>query len=242
MGDSATVLVVDDSALNRKLLERLLVQEGYQVVMASNGREALAQLDGSDARRVDVVLLDIVMPEMDGFEVLQRLRNQGILRRIPVIMISAVEEVESVARCIELGATDYLPKPFNVGVLRARLSASLAEKRLRDTEREYLEQVEAVTGAAAALEAGRFEAASLEAVARRNDALGQLARVFQRMAAEVRAREDQLTRELRELRIEVDEARKAAQVRQITESDYFKDLRTQAAELRGIFGGGQPPG
>jgi DNA-binding response OmpR family regulator len=142
-----------------------------------------------------------------------------------------------VVRCIELGATDYLPKPFNAQVLRARIGASLAGKRLRDLELEYLEQVGRVTDAAATVEAGTFALASLDGVAARPDALGRLARVFQRMAREVRAREERLRQEVRELRIEIDEARQAKKVAEITESEYFQRLRGEAADLRRIMDG-----
>ncbi len=202
---------------------------------AEDGAEALALLQ-SDAP-FDLVLLDIVMPEVDGYAVLERIKADEALRHIPVIMISAVDEMESVVRCIEAGATDYLPKPFNAALLEARINASLAEKRLRDLELEYLEQVRHVINAAAAVEDGRFEPESLDDVARRTDALGQLARVFQRMAREVRAREERLRQQVAELRIEIDEARQAHKVAEITDTEYFKGLREQAADLRKTMGG-----
>jgi len=107
--------------------------------MAVHGREAL---DVLAARDIDLVLLDIMMPEMDGFEVLERMRKDPALRTIPVIMISAVDEIESVARAIELGAADYLPKPFNAVVLRARVTATLEKKRLEDAERLHTRALE----------------------------------------------------------------------------------------------------
>ena len=136
-----------------------------------------------------------------------------------------------------MGATDYLPKPFNSALLQARISASLAGKRLRDLELEYLEQVGHVTAAAAAVEAGTFAAGSLEVVARRTDALGKLARIFQRMAHEVRSREERLKREVGELRIEINQVRQAQKVAEITETEYFQRLRGQADELRRIMEG-----
>src|SRR5437763_14357176 len=132
------------------------------------------------------------MPEMDASNVLKHLKADPRLRNIPVIMISAVEELESVVRCIELGAQDYLPKPFNPVLLRARLSACLERKRLRDQEIDYLQQVGRVTAAAAAIGADTFQAESLDEVARRSDELGQLALVFQEMARQVYAREQHL--------------------------------------------------
>jgi len=228
----AHILVVDDSPVNRKLLERLLHREGHAVETAADGREALTRLQ-ADPESVDVVLLDIMMPELDGYAVLTALKQQEATRHLPVIMVSAIEEVESVIRCIEAGAADYLTKPFNPAILNARLSNSLAEKRLRDTEREYLLQVRVLTSAATAIESGNYSAGQVDAVAQRDDPLGQLARVFQQMAREVRAREERLARQVEELRIEIDEARKTAQVAEITGTDYFRELRQQAADLRG---------
>jgi CheY-like chemotaxis protein len=174
------ILVVDDNRVNRLLLSRALEADGYRVTLAEHGRQALELLGQTP---VDVVLLDILMPEMDGYETLARIKAEPGLGHIPVIMISAVGEMDSVIRCIEMGATDYLPKPFNAALLRARLGASLAGKRLRDLELEYLEQVGRVTDAAAAVEAETFEPLALDGVAGRADALGQLARVFQRAPA-----------------------------------------------------------
>jgi two-component system cell cycle response regulator len=226
------ILVVDDSPVNRMLLARTLGDQGHLVTTAEDGRQALELLTGDARAAFDVVLLDIVMPEVDGYAVLAGIKGDDALRHIPVIMITAVDELDSVVRCIEAGATDYLPKPFSAAVLEARINASLAEKRLRDLELEYLEQVGRVTDAAAAVEEGRFDLDQLDEPARRSDALGQLARVFQRMAREVRAREERLQQQVTELRIEIDEARQAAKVAEVTETEYFKELRAQAADLR----------
>jgi DNA-binding response OmpR family regulator len=159
------------------------------------------------------------------------------LRHIPVLVISAVEEMDSVLRCIEMGAIDYLTKPFKADLLRSRLKASLAQKRLRDLELEYLEQVGHVMSAAAAVEDDTFELSSLEEVALRDDALGQLARVFRHMALEVQARQERLREQVRELRVEIDEVRQEKKVAEITDSDYFKSLHSQADTLRGIMEG-----
>jgi CheY-like chemotaxis protein len=228
---SGCALVVDDNRLNRMLLTRALAELGVESVEAENGLQALEAMATTP---VDVVLLDLLMPELDGYGTLERLQADDALRHIPVIVITAVDELDSVVRCIELGATDYLPKPFDAAILKARLGASLAGKRLRDLELEYLEQVGHVVRAASAVEAGEFDAVSLETVAARDDALGGLARTFARMADEVRAREERLQAEVRELRIEIDESRQAKKVAEITDSDYFKDLRARAAELRGV--------
>jgi signal transduction histidine kinase len=131
------ILVVDDNRVNRLTLARGVQQLGYTVETAENGRQALDMLR---ADGFDVVLLDIVMPEMDGLAVLERIRGNAALRDIAVIVVSAVEETDSVVRCIEMGAEDYLHKPFNPVLLAARLGASLQKKRLRDLERAYVDQ------------------------------------------------------------------------------------------------------
>ncbi len=231
-GGTGHVLVVEDALVNRMLLERLLREQGHAVTAVEDGQEALDLLAAADDPGVDVVLLDLVMPRLDGYGTLERMKSEPRLAHLPVIVISSVDELDSVVRCIELGALDYLPKPVDPSILRARLNAALAAKRLRDLEREYLEQVQRVIGAAAAVEADAFDPATLDAVAARDDALGQLARTFQRMAGEVRAREERLRAQVAELRIEIDEARQAQKVAEITESDYFRSLRERAAELR----------
>jgi DNA-binding response OmpR family regulator len=228
------ILVVEDDPLARAILTRSLASEGHEVETAESGLQALNRLQRGDAASFDVVLLDIVMPELDGYETLSRLKEDETLRHIPVIMISGVDELESVVRCIEMGATDYLPKPFDPAILRARLNSSLVEKRLRDLELEYLEQVGRVISAAGAVEADAFDPTTLDSVASREDALGQLARTFQRMALEVRAREERLRQEVRELRIEIDEQRQARKVAEITGTEYFKELRDRAKDLRRI--------
>jgi adenylate cyclase len=132
------VLVVDDNRVNRQLLTRSLEREGHRVSAAETGRAAL-RLVRQDPP--DVVLLDIVMPELDGVAVLERMKSDPALMHVPVIMISAVDEAESVVRCIEMGAEDYLPKPFDPVLLRARINAGLAKKRLHELEQEHVRGV-----------------------------------------------------------------------------------------------------
>jgi len=134
---NSRVLIVDDYPMNRLKLSRVLEQQGHSVAQAENGQQALDMLH---AEAFDVVLLDIVMPQMDGHQVLAQMKNDKQLRDIPVIVISAVDEVDSAVRCIEMGAEDYIPKPFNLVFLRARLNASLRRKKLRDLEQVYLQQ------------------------------------------------------------------------------------------------------
>jgi class 3 adenylate cyclase len=135
---SGEILVVDDDRLNRTILRRGLEREGHRVTTAEDGLEALAAMR---AGQVDLVLLDIVMPNLDGFGVLEAMNDDLALRDIPVIMISAVDDHESVIRCIEAGAVDHLPKPFDAVLLRARINAGLARKRLQALERDRLRDV-----------------------------------------------------------------------------------------------------
>ena len=127
------MLVVDDNRVNRLLLTRALEQNGHHVSNAENGKVGLEMLR---SKPFDVVLLDIDMPEMNGFEVLEALVQDEELRDLPVIMTSASDELDRVVKCIEMGAEDYLVKPLNPVLLRARVNASLEKKRLRDEQRK----------------------------------------------------------------------------------------------------------
>jgi class 3 adenylate cyclase len=131
--EKGELLVVDDNRVNRLLVARTLEQFGHRVAFAENGRLALETLRNHP---VDLVLLDIEMPEMDGYQTLEALQADPKLRDIPIVMMSSLDEVDSVARCIEMGAEDYLFKPVNAVLLRARVAASLEKKRLRDQQRE----------------------------------------------------------------------------------------------------------
>jgi adenylate cyclase len=136
---AAALLVVDDEEGNRYTLGRRLEREGYtNITMANDGRKALELLQ---SQRFDLVLLDIMMPGLNGYQVLEHLKSSRELRHVPVIMISAIEEMASVVRCIELGAEDYLPKPFDPTLLRARVGASLEKKALRDEVQSQSAQI-----------------------------------------------------------------------------------------------------
>ena len=139
MSQDPALLVVDDNEDNLYTLTLRLGREGYKhIVTARNGREALERLR---AEPFDLVFLDIMMPELNGYEVLTAIKGDERLRHIPVIMISAVDEIDSVIRCIEQGAEDYLSKPFNPVLLRARANACLEKKRLRDREVRHVEEL-----------------------------------------------------------------------------------------------------
>ena len=228
------LLVVDDNRMNRLKLSGILKQQGHTVVTAENGRLALETIHSNS---FDVILLDIIMPEMDGYEVLERLKKDGSLRDIPVIVVSALDELDRIVRGINMCADDYLLKRLYRFLLKARIDACLEKKRLRDQEIEYLKHVSLLTDAAAAVEAEKFEPDSLLVVRNREDELGRLARVFQRMAKEIHLREQKLKQEVHQLRIELDAAHQAQRVAEITDSDYFQQLQSRAQDLREIIDG-----
>ena len=138
MDERARVLIVDDEVFNVDYLEQELDDLDCETISAANGREALEQVA---VEAPDLILLDIMMPEMDGFQVLERLKAGETWRDIPVIIISALDDIGSVVKGIEMGAEDYLPKPFDPVLLKARIGACLEKKRLRDREVYYLQQM-----------------------------------------------------------------------------------------------------
>jgi class 3 adenylate cyclase len=138
-GQSSRILVVDDILANRELLSRRLSRDGHVVSTIDSGSGALRLLA---ATKFDLVLLDLMMPEMNGFEVLRQLKDDPALVHIPVIMISALDEIDSTVRCIEAGAEDYIPKPFDPVLLSARIDATLERKRLRDREQAFIDELQ----------------------------------------------------------------------------------------------------
>ncbi len=137
--EQGRVLVVDDNEMNRDLLARRVRRQGHMVTVAEDGENALELMRSEP---FDLVLLDIMMPKMNGYQVLEHLKADPNLRHIPVIVISALDDINSVIECIELGAEDYLPKPFNAVLLTARISNCLERKWLRDQELLYLQQLQ----------------------------------------------------------------------------------------------------
>ena len=191
------ILVVDDQLPLRKKMAAAVTALGHSAVVASEGTAALEELARGG---VDLVLLDIVMPDLDGFAVLKLIKSNAKLRNIPVIVISALDDdVASVVKAIECGAEDFLPKDFEPALLRARLNTCLEKKRLRDSEIRYLGEVTKLTRAAKILEKGKFspEKLGISDVATRDDALGTLARMFTIMAQEVYERERRLRQNIR---------------------------------------------
>lgn len=134
------LLVVDDNGVNRMVLGRYLEQQGHDVAYAENGRQALEMLR---AQAFDMMLLDIEMPEMNGYQVLEHVQSDSRLRDVPIIVTSALDEMDSVVKCIQMGAEDYLTKPVDQVLLKARIDASLEKKRLRDEQRDLLRKMEA---------------------------------------------------------------------------------------------------
>lgn len=132
------ILVIDDNEMNRNMLGRRLERTGHKVSEAENGLEGLSMLKNG---KFDLVLLDVLMPVMNGFETLQQIKEDARLKHLPVIMISAMDELDAAVSCIEAGAEDYLPKPFNPILLKTRISACLEKKFLRDSEMEMMAQL-----------------------------------------------------------------------------------------------------
>lgn len=126
MADTAKILVVDDNEMNRDMLSRRLRRQKHDVVVAEDGQQALDMVQAQD---FDLILLDIMMPNISGYDVLEQVKNDPQKNYIPIIMISAVDDLDSVVKCIELGAEDYLFKPFNPVLLKARVNASLRKNR-----------------------------------------------------------------------------------------------------------------
>ena len=138
----ARILVVDDADLNRDVLKRILEREGHQVTTAVDGADALQKLQD---HTFDLILLDVMMPGVDGIQVIEAMHGDERLKQLPVIMLSALHEQETVLRCIQLGAQDYLPKPINQQLLKARISACLEKKQLHDLEIQYTQRVESIS-------------------------------------------------------------------------------------------------
>jgi MinD-like ATPase involved in chromosome partitioning or flagellar assembly/DNA-binding response OmpR family regulator len=196
------------------------------VETTESGEQALELLA---VRPYDILLLDLMMPGMDGYQVLEKLKEDIHLRDIPVIVVSAVEDAQGVARLIEMGAHDHLTKPFNAQLLIARVRACLVGKRARDQELAFLRGVTTLTQAAVAMEGEDFEPDSLNEVARRNDAVGRLARVFQEMSREIVARQRQLKLQVGQLQEELEQARQRAQ-RSTTQTDFVQNLDPQSLQ------------
>ncbi|MEM1427948.1 MAG: response regulator [Pseudomonadota bacterium] len=228
------VLVVDDNRTVRTKMSIAVKRLGHSVEQAEDGGPALDLLRNGS---FDLMLLDIEMPDMDGFAVLEAMEADPDLRDIPVIVISAIEEMDAIVRAIKLGAQDFMPKSFDPVLFEARISASLDKKRLRDLDKDYMRQAHRLAEAAALIEADDFEPSQLDVdtIMARGDALGGLARVLKEMAGKVHDREQTLKRQVLELQIKIDKSAQAEQVNTIVDTDYFRDLRGRADDLRRTF-------
>ncbi len=202
MNSVPKILIVDDELFNIDYLEQELEDLHYDIISATNGQDAVMK---AESESPDLVLLDIMMPITDGFEVLSRLKASPRTVDIPVIIISANNDLQSVVKGVKQGADDYLPKPFEPVLLHARIDAGLAKKRQRDQELEYLSHVALLISAASAIEQSVYEPEMIDAVMARSDMLGELARVFGTMAQEVRTREQRLKRQLEQLQRDIEE-------------------------------------
>ncbi|MEB3264912.1 MAG: response regulator [Synechococcus sp.] len=227
---SGHLLVVDDQPLNRELLRDRLQREGYSVAMAEDGLQALEKVRRSS---FDLILLDVMMPGLDGYSVLQRLKQEEELRDIPVIMISAIDELASVVTCIEHGAEEYLPKPFNPTLLRARIGACLEKKALRDQEKRiYRALVASQEQLAQELERASRAIDSLPAAVEADAAMKPVLAAFRRMSTAVARRETQLREQIRELEIELNPEAVQGQVGSILADPSFQALSERARALR----------
>lgn len=186
--DTPVVLIVDDTSLNRKKLKAALSAIGIEAVLAEDGQ---AGLDAMRRQPFDLVLLDIVMPVKDGFDVLREVAGDAGLREVPILVVSAVEQTDEIARALELGAIDFLPKSVAPPIFKARVWSAIEKKRLRDLELSYFEDVARLTSAARLIRAARTDPRTLdlEPVTERADELGHLAQVFRELAASVYKRE-----------------------------------------------------
>lgn len=199
---AARVLVVDDEAPLRDMLQRSLSGLGYQVSVAEDGQQAL---DFCNREVCDLVVTDLNMPGLTGMDLLRLLKSGERTRGIPVIVVSAQDDLASVVQCIKDGAEDHITKPYEMLLLHTRVRASLERKRLRDLELDYLERVSQLTSAAEAVEHELYQPGSLTALAAFDDSLGRLTRVFDRMVSGLKSREDRLQRRLQTLGREMGE-------------------------------------
>lgn len=223
------ILAIDDT--NPDLLARQLKRHGYSVTTATSAQQALRLLK---AMPCDLILLDVIMPGINGLELLEKLKQHETWRHIPVIMISALDEIDGAVKCIQLGAEDYLHKPFDPTLLKARIGACLEKQRLRTQEILYLQQVERLTTAAAQIEAKTFNPASLDDLKQNSDKFGQLVRVFQRMAQEVHAREQSLEQQVNFLQAAIHKDQRLQIADELATTNHFRQIQKRGKGNRDI--------
>ena len=224
------ILAVDDDALNLDLLAQRLSRQGHVVSTAMDGEEALERVR---ERPFDLVLLDVMMPRLDGYSTLARLKADEQLRVIPVIMISALDELSSVVRCIEAGAEDYLPKPFNPTLLRARIGACLEKKALHDQELKlYTSLVQSQRQLDRELVQAHHFVAGLDPAMRNDPQVQPLMAAFERMTAAVSRRETDLRATISDLKIQINRQALTSQVKTIVTDPAFSALSERAKAMR----------
>ena len=224
------LLAVDDDPLNRDMLVSRLRRQGHEVTAAVDGLEVLEKVR---QKPFDLVLLDVMMPGLDGYETLTRLKADEELRHLPVIMISALDDLASVVRCIEAGAEDYLPKPFNATLLRARIGACLEKKALRDQEMAlYKNLVLSQQRLERELSRARGCVAGLAADLVEDPRVAPLLAAFERMTGAVSRQETELRATIKELEIQINTTALQGQVCSILEDPSFASLAERARAMR----------
>ena len=224
------ILAVDDDALNLDLLAQRLARQGHMVSTAVDGEQALQRLR---EQPFDLVLLDVMMPKLDGYGTLAGLKADEKLRAIPVIMISALDELSSVVRCIEAGAEDYLPKPFNPTLLRARIGACLEKKALHDQELEqYNSLVQSQRELESELSAAHRGMAELDPDVRSDPKVAPLMRAFERMTSAMSRRQSDLRATIQDLEIQINRKSLSSQVKTIVTDPTFSAFTERAKAMR----------
>lgn len=224
------VLVVDDDALNRDVLAERLTRQGHIVSTATDGEEALAQAKQND---YDLILLDVMMPRLDGYGTLRALKADEKLSFIPVIMVSALDELSSVVRCIAIGAHDYLPKPFNATLLRARVGACLREKARHDQEvKLYRDLLQSQQGLERELERAGSTIAGLDPALRDDPRVTPLFDALTSMTGAVQRRESDLRMTMQGLEIKINRKALQVQVGSIVSDPSFSTLSERARAMR----------
>ena len=224
------ILAVDDDALNLDLLAQRLARQGHMVSTAVDGEQALQRLR---EQPFDLVLLDVMMPKLDGYGTLAGLKADEKLRAIPVIMISALDELSSVVRCIEAGAEDYLPKPFNPTLLRARIGACLEKKALHDQELElYNNLVQSQRELESELSAAHRGMAELDPDVRSDPKVAPLMRAFERMTSAMSRRQSDLRATIQDLEIQINRKSLSSQVKTIVTDPTFSAFTERAKAMR----------
>lgn len=227
---SAKILAVDDDDINLEILAKFLHKQGYLVTTAEDGYQALAELKKAS---FDLILLDVMMPNLDGFETLKRIRQQEDLLATPVIMISALDELSSVVKCVEVGADDYLPKPYNATLLRARIGSCLQHKAWID---KHLSLIERLKLSQSAIDSGlKASNAQLDLLASHVDSsldLKPLRDAFSRMSHSLVGQQRQLAETIQDLQIEINRKQVSAQVKSIVSNPEFASLGERVQAMR----------